>query len=111
MTESNIQRPIMLALGGRDDTRIFRNNVGTAQTIDGRFIRFGLCPGSADLIGWKSVRITPDDVGKTLAVFLSVEVKTPRGRATEQQIRWRNTVRKMGGIAVVARSVEEVVNL
>lgn len=107
MKESSIQRAIIAALNSRDDVRVFRNNVGFTYTQDGRPLHFGLLVGSGDLIGWKRHRVTQADVGRDLAVFLSVEVKTERGRVSDAQENWKNQVMKNGGIAVIARSVEE----
>jgi hypothetical protein len=47
-------------------------------------------------------------VGQRFARFLSVEVKTPTGRLSPEQETWRQAVLKAGGIAVVARSVDDV---
>jgi hypothetical protein len=66
---------------------------------------FGLARGSADLIGWRSITITPDMVGTTVAIFASIEVKTPTGRVSPQQQAWMAVVQGAGGIAGVARSV------
>jgi ribosomal protein S19 len=44
-------------------------------------VQFGLCKGSADLIGWKRVTVTPEMVGSTVAVFTSIEVKTRNRQA------------------------------
>lgn len=130
MTEKTIQTEIMLAIGnGR--VRIFRNNVGNGVTgskmtrIDkpctmslhagdwvvrnGRRIQFGLCPGSSDLIGWRTVTITPDMVGKQLAVFTAVEVKASTGRPSDDQVNFIQSVRDAGGLAGVARTVDEAV--
>ena len=77
------------------------------QDAHGRWHTFGLCPGSADLIGWRALTITQDHVGKTVAVFLSIEVKTPTGKARPEQIRWLKAVQAHGGISMVARSAQE----
>jgi hypothetical protein len=60
---------------------------------------------AADLIGWRSITITPDMVGTTVAIFASIEVKTPTGRVSPQQQAWMAVVQGAGGIAGVARSV------
>lgn len=122
--ENVLQHRIHRALGGRDNCRLFRNNCGVAfagevkhETPAGitltnhRRIRYGLTPGSSDLIGWVSKIITPDMVGKRVAVFLAVEIKTPSGRLSEPQEVFIEAVRKHGGIAGVARSVEEAKKL
>jgi hypothetical protein len=45
-------------------------------------------------------------VGKTVAVFLSVEVKTRNGRMRPEQKTWMETVNKAGGIAIVEREAK-----
>jgi hypothetical protein len=120
MNETTILQRIRLAIGRIPGLRMFRQNVGKAwmgQVIkqtpeyivlkNPRFVSFGLHPGSADLIGWKSVTITHDMVGKTVAVFASVEVKTPTGAVKTDQANWRAQVEEAGGIAIVARSEQD----
>lgn len=63
--------------------------------------------GMGDLIGWNSVTITPEMVGRLIAIYSSIEVKTKTGRLREDQINWMALVRNAGGIAGVARSPEE----
>ena len=106
--ETEIQQRIRLALGTTPHLRLFRNQVGQLpDPRTGRPVQFGLARGSSDLIGWRTVTITPDMVGTRLAVFTSIEVKTPTGRLTPQQHAWLGTVRNAGGIAGVARSVRD----
>lgn len=105
-SEQQIQQEIRLACS-TGDTRLFRNNTGTLRDQNGRPVQFGLCKGSADLIGWKRVTITPEMVGTTHAVFLSIEVKTATGRLRPEQQQWLDAVQAAGGIAGVARSVED----
>ncbi len=106
--ETVIQQQIRLALGSRSDLRLFRNNTGTLpDPRTGRPIRFGLAKGSADLIGLRTVTVTPDMVGQRLAVFTSIEVKTATGRLMSEQRNWLEMVRERGGIAGVVRSVQD----
>lgn len=77
--------------------RLFRNNVGMLEDRNGQKVKYGLCKGSSDLIGWA----TPS--GK----FVAVEVKTPIGRATPEQQAFIDAVNKAGGIAFIARSSQE----
>jgi hypothetical protein len=109
-SEQQIQQEIRIACG-TGDTRLFRNNTGTLRDQHGRPVTFGLCKGSADLIGWKRVTITPEMVGTTVAVFVSIEVKTATGRLRPEQQQWLDAVQAAGGIAGVARSVEDAIRL
>ena len=110
--ETHLLQQIRLALGTRSDLRLYRNNCGTLpDPRTGRPVQFGLARGSADLIGWRTVTITPDMVGQRLAVFTSIEVKTPTGRIRPEQHAWLNTVQQSGGIAGIARSVQDANDL
>lgn len=111
VAEKKIQNSIMLTLGSKPWCRIFRNNVGTATTSTGSFIRFGLAPGSSDLIGITKVKITPDMVGKEVGIFTAIEVKDTRGKVSDKQKKFIDTIKKMGGIAFVARSAKEALDL
>lgn len=105
-SEQSIQQLIRLKLSN-GSIRLLRNNTGVLQDKNGRPVQFGLAKGSADLIGWKTVTVTPEMVGQEVAVFTSIEVKTPTGRIRPEQQRWMEVVRAAGGIAGIARSVED----
>jgi hypothetical protein len=108
--ETDLQQRIRLALGTRSDLRLFRNQVGQLpDPRTGRPVQFGLARGSADLIGWRTITVTPEMVGQQLAVFTSIEVKTPTGRIRPEQHAWQRIVSAAGGIAGVARSVADAV--
>jgi hypothetical protein len=106
--ETTLQQQIRLALGTRSDLRLFRNQVGQLpDPRTGRPVQFGLARGSADLIGWRTVVVTPEMVGQRIAVFTSLEIKTPTGRLAPAQRAWLGVVHQAGGIAGVARSVSD----
>ena len=109
-SEQRIQQEIRLAVS-HGDTKLFRNNTGTLRDQHGRPVSFGLARGSADLIGWRTVTVTPEMVGSQVAVFLSIEVKTPTGRVQPEQQQWLDAVQAAGGIAGVARSVEDALRI
>lgn len=110
MTEQQTQQRIRLALS-RGATRLWRNNTGALRDANGQLIRFGLCPGSADLIGYTTVEVTPDMVGQRIAVFTAVEVKTPTGRPTPEQTAFLDHVRQAGGRAGIARSIDDAMRI
>jgi hypothetical protein len=106
--ETTLQQQIRLAIGTRPEARIFRNQVGSLpDPRTGRLVTFGLAKGSADLIGWRTITVTPAMVGTRLAIFTSIEVKTPRGRVRPEQQAWLEAVQQAGGIAIIARSVPD----
>ena len=105
-SDQTIQQHIRLACS-KGDCRLFRNNTGTLRDQNGRPVQFGLCKGSADLIGWTSRTITEEMVGQKIAVFTSIEVKSTSGRVKPQQQQWLAAVQAAGGIAAVARSVAD----
>lgn len=78
----------------------WRNNTGAVK-IDGptrnRFVRYGT-PGSSDILG-----CLPD--GR----FLAIECKSPIGRPTSDQLVFIKNIRDRGGIAFIARSIDDVI--
>jgi hypothetical protein len=74
----------------------WRNNTGALSPAPGRFVRFGV-PGSADITGILRG-------GRRL----EIEVKAPRGRLSADQEAFGENIRRMGGLYVVAYSVEDV---
>lgn len=100
---------------------LFRNNTGMGWTgevtryADGsilirkpRPLHAGLIKGSSDLIGWTEVEITPEMVGKRVAMFTAIEAKAEKGKATAEQLQFIARVNEAGGIAGIARSPEDV---
>lgn len=117
--ETDIQNIIRLDCS-KGDARLFRNNVGLAWqgTVvqsskvrvtlhEPRLVRYGLCVGSSDLIGWQTITITPEMVGQRVAVFCGIEVKTSKRVATTEQEAFIRAVREAGGRAGVARGTIE----
>ena len=103
--EAYVQNKIRLAVGS-GDVRLFRNNTGALLDMQGRLVKFGLCKGSSDLIGFRSITITPDMVGQKIAVFTAIEVKD-KGKATVEQKNFINIINNAGGYAGVAKNVND----
>jgi hypothetical protein len=95
---------------------MFKNNVGMYTDQRGNVIRYGLCKGSSDLIGWTPVTITEDMVGKKIAVFTAIEVKLNKNgkyKATDLQKAFISAVNNAGGFAGVAdcnKDLEDIIN-
>ena len=106
MSEHELQQRIRLACG-QGPVRLWRNNSGALVDQQGRLVRFGLCKGSSDLIGLRSLEITTDLVGQRLAQFVALEIKTARGVVSPEQRAFLALVEQLGGVAAVCRSVEE----
>lgn len=109
-SEHEIQQRLRLACG-RGTVRLWRNNTGALVDQQGRFVRFGLCKGSSDLIGLRSLEITPELVGQRLAQFVALEIKTAQGVLRPEQQAFLRLVQQLGGVAAVCRSVEEAEQL
>jgi hypothetical protein len=123
MSEHITQQQILLAHGS-GSVRLWRNNVGTGwagqatkvtagnrQAIaaglrpgdvvirQGRPLHAGLCVGSSDLIGYRVV--------DRVAQFVALEVKSATGRPTAQQVQFLDHINAVGGLAGIARSVDD----
>ena len=97
-SEQHIQQRIRLACN-RGPTRLWRNNTGRLRDERGQLVTFGLCPGSADLIGYRTVVVTPDMVGQRLAVFAAVEVKAPwDGQQQSRPRSWSTSETRAGSL-------------
>lgn len=121
-SESYVQSAVRLEAGRLPGVRLWRNNVGVLLDKTGRPVRYGLANDTAelnraiksgDLIGWRTVLITPADVGRTIAQFLSRECKpadwtpappTDRARFAheEAQRAWARIINEAGGDATFA---------
>ena len=110
--ETVLQQNIRLALGQHSDLRLFRNETGKLpDPRTGRWVQFGLAKGSSDLIGFKTIKITPEMIGQEVAQFVSIEIKTERGKLTEVQQNWLQKVHDSGGIVGVARSIQDALKI
>jgi hypothetical protein len=65
----------------------------------------GAPEGFPDVIGWDMVLVTPDMVGKRIAVFVGEEFKTGRGRLSKAQGLFRDCLERMGGIFRVIKEI------
>lgn len=100
MTEEHkIQNEIRLALS--EKCVIFRINVGVVKTPDGRYFDTGVPKGFSDLFGFR----------KADGRVVFIEVKTAKGRASPQQMRFIRQMTEYGAIAGICRSAEDALKL
>ena len=116
MSEHLTQNLILKAIS-RGVTRLFRNNTGQGWTgsriinnrdgsitiFDPRPLNAGLIRGSSDLIGWTT--------RNGVAVFTAIEVKSDVGRLTPDQKQFILNVQNAGGLAGMARSVDDAAKI
>ena len=97
--EHRIQNEIRLALA--DSCVVFRINVGSGVTYDGRHFSTGVPKGFSDLFGVRN--------SDGRAVF--IEVKAPDGEPSEEQLNFIEQMKNSGAIAGVCYSVEDALKL
>ena len=99
MQGREIQHAIRLALGDEPDLVLFRNTVGAALVQGGGRITYGLCAGSADLVG----------VLGPSGRWFCLEVKQPGKHSTPEQRRWADLMRSKGAFVAEVSSVDEAI--
>lgn len=121
MREADIQNQIRLAISQHNLGVSFRTNVGQAwqgdeviKNPDGsitiknpRPFKTGLPPGFSDLLVISPLSIA----GLTIAQASFIEVKTPKGRPTEDQLNFIEQMQRLGAKAGVARSVDQAIQI
>lgn len=126
--EAETQRKVMLDVT-RHGGRVFRNNVaegwigktyiakqketrilypGDVVIRGARRLHSGLIKGSGDLIGWTPLLIREEHIGQTVAVFMSLEIKTRTGRMTPEQNTWLRAINLAGGVGRVITQDDSV---
>lgn len=95
MRESDIQRDILDYLAKR---RIFhyRQNTGGWKNEQGHFYRFG-SKGSPDIVCIIQGR------------YVGLEVKTPKGKLSDDQVAFHQNAMAAGGIVFTVRSLDEAI--
>lgn len=99
MNETDVMNQIRVALSPY--CVIFRMNVGTGYTKDGRYFQTGVPPGFSDLFGHR----------KSDGRAFYIEVKTKTGRVSAKQVQFLERMIANGAIAGVCRSVEDALQL
>ena len=96
MTETDLQNQIRLALSPYGV--VIRQNTGNFELKDGRRIICGV-KGLSDLLF----------IGQNRVAF--IEVKTPTGKPSQEQLNFIKRMHSLGHSAGIARSVEDALRL
>jgi len=122
MKEEFVQQRVRLQLG-EYGLPAWRNNVGACYDDTGRLIRYGLGNDtkelnevlkSPDVISIQPIVITPDMVGRTIGRMVGIECKssdwhlTPGDKRAQAQKNFHDVIRRYGGVAGFATSVDDV---
>ena len=127
MLEGEMQQHVQIE-ARKFDSHLMRNNSGAFEDKTGRLVRFGLDNTSearnakiksSDLIGFTVRTITPDMVGKKVAIFTAIEVKRSDFKMTTNedaksngrlyaQLNFINWVYNHGGISGIVNSLESL---
>ena len=98
--ETALMFEIRDALLGTGRVLVWRNQTGQLKDARGRWVRFGIGVGGADLVG----------VVKGSGRFFAFEVKTRKGKLSPEQEAWHRVVLAAGGLVAVVRSVDEALS-
>jgi len=90
-----------------DKSRTVRVHPGDVIIKQARIFH-GAIKGTPDLIGFTQVYIKPEMVGRIMAIYTGVEVKTPKLRPTKEQLNFIAMVKEFGGIGLVAKKFDDV---
>ncbi len=99
-SEHKIQNDIRVALS-KNHCTVFRINVGTVKTVDGRFFNAGVPSGHPDLycFKWSNGKIC------------YIEVKNEKGKPRQDQIQFHKMLTKHGIVHGIARSADDAVKI
>lgn len=106
--ETNVWRGIILE-AQKLGYRLFRNQRYKGMSDKGAWLDCGVGgDGGSDLIGYRIVTITPDMVGKRIAVFAAIETKAKGGWKRPEQKMFLDAINANGGIGLFAYSIDDV---
>lgn len=122
MREADIQSAVLIALSEQGHYCLRVNSGqfwgGEVMSHDGSMLLLkhptkiqGAVKGTADIVGCVQVVVTPQMVGKTVAVFTAIEVKQPGEKAKPHQENYLALMRSRGAIAGIATSSDEALSI
>ncbi len=100
-SESDIQRTIVQWSKMVPGLRLWRNRSAEAGRSGKGADRSRT--GSPDLEGWYTTN--------GVAVYVGIEVKAKKGKVSDAQVRWGELITTAGGIYVLARDLQDVIDV
>lgn len=97
MSETTILKDVMLE-ASKLGLVVFRNNTGVLMDKTGRPVKFGLCKGGADLIGFD----------RKEGFFVAIEVKSGNAKARPEQQIFLDVVSKSGGFSCLINDAKKL---
>jgi len=97
MKETNILKETMIE-ASKLGLVVFRNNTGQLQDKTGRWVQFGLCKGSSDLIGFD----------REQGFFCAIELKVGNAKPRPEQQLFLDMVAKSGGFSCVINDAKKL---
>lgn len=111
MLEKNLQKEIFKKYGALPWLRIWRNNTGSAVGLSlvMKAKRTGYFPDYLPVTKYGSPGC-PDILGLIAPYgrFIGIETKAPTGKQTEEQKTWQKIITQLGGLYILAKSIEDV---
>jgi len=80
----------------RAGIELLRSNTGLARSLYGDRIIHLFPEGFPDYVGWRTVIVTPEMVGQTVALFAAVEMKAGKKPRAQKQVDWGDKLQKAG---------------
>lgn len=112
--EADVTSDVRSTLASMRDVIHWRNNVGSLETADGRYVTYGLAVGSSDLVAVVPTRLPCPFCNATLPPigrFVGIEVKGPRTPISADQRQWAGLVNAAHGVAGFVHSPGDAVSL
>jgi hypothetical protein len=102
-----LKADILCYLGARSDVLVENTPTGRYIQPNGGWITIG-APGRPDIRGVWRILIARSPTTRYAGLAFAVEVKTGGGDLEAHQRRWRNRFQDLGGLYVLARSLDDV---
>ena len=106
--ETRIQNRCLIDASKHHDVMVWRQQVGKYRSLHSDAVISIGDVGMSDIGMIVGVKITPDMIGRTIGAYVGVEIKTSKGRQSNEQKDWQRVIEGRCGLYRIARSTEEM---